>query len=60
MEQRLKDWINISDTKEWDSIWALRSYKCESYMFAAQYDRNEIKKKILESHRMRDTIEKVF
>lgn len=60
MECSSKDWIDISNTKKWDSIWAFRSYKCENYMFAEKYDRNEIKKKVLESHRMRDTIEKVY
>ena len=59
MDYISKDWINISDTKQWDSKWASRPYKCESYMFAEQYDRNEIKRKVLESHRMKDTIEKV-
>lgn len=56
----MKDWIDITDFKECDFKWALRNYECPQYMFAEEYKRDEIRARILKSHRIKDTIEKVF
>eukprot|EP00111_Clytia_hemisphaerica_P017841 TCONS_00052753-protein len=58
MESISKDWVDMADTGTCDSRWIFRDYKCEKYMFAEDYDRNEIKMRVLESHRVKDTIEK--
>jgi len=55
-----KDWVDITDFQEFDITWVNRKYTCEKYLFAEEYSRDEIKKRILDSHRMRDTIEKVY
>lgn len=59
MESITKEWVDIKETNSWDSVWSFRPYKCEQYMFAEDYDRDEIKRKVLKSHRIKDTIEKV-
>lgn len=58
-ELNMRDWVDITDFDEWDITWVRRKYKCPKYLFAEQYDRNEIRRKILKSHRIKDTIEKV-
>lgn len=54
-----KDWIDITDTHQFDVLWAFRKYECPKYMFAGEYSRQKIKESVLKTHRIKDAIEKV-
>ena len=41
-----------------DSSFILKEYQCEKYIFEQKYNRAEVKRNILASHRLRDAIDK--
>ncbi|XP_057315495.1 dihydroxyacetone phosphate acyltransferase-like [Hydractinia symbiolongicarpus] len=53
-----EDWIDITDTHQFDVLWAFRKYECPKYMFAGEYNRQKIKESVLKAHRIKDAIEK--
>ena len=54
------DRIDITDTNQSAFTWACRKYESEKYIFAEDYDKQKIKEKILKTHRIKDSIEKVI